>query len=63
MDKTITQSNPHPQTKEIARYIEAVGRRKTAIARVRITPAAKGSCSVICQRRWHLESTGHILAM
>lgn len=25
------------------RYIEAVGRRKTAIARVRITPAAKGS--------------------
>ncbi len=29
-------------TKE-ARYIEAVGRRKTAIARVRITPAAKAS--------------------
>ena len=25
------------------RYIEAVGRRKTATARVRITPAAKGS--------------------
>ncbi len=25
------------------RYIEAVGRRKTAIARVRITPATKGS--------------------
>jgi small subunit ribosomal protein S9 len=25
------------------RYIEAVGRRKTAIARVRITPSAKGS--------------------
>lgn len=28
------------------RYIEAVGRRKTAIARVRITPAAKGSFTV-----------------
>lgn len=28
------------------RYIEAVGRRKTAIARVRITPAAKGSFMV-----------------
>jgi small subunit ribosomal protein S9 len=25
------------------RYIEAVGRRKTAVARVRITPSAKGS--------------------
>jgi small subunit ribosomal protein S9 len=28
------------------RYIEAVGRRKTAIARVRITPAAKASVTV-----------------
>jgi small subunit ribosomal protein S9 len=28
------------------RYIEAVGRRKTAIARVRITPAAKSSVTV-----------------
>lgn len=28
------------------RYIEAVGRRKTAIARVRITPASKGSFTV-----------------
>jgi small subunit ribosomal protein S9 len=32
------------ETKE--RYIEAVGRRKTAIARVRITPAAKDSFMV-----------------
>jgi small subunit ribosomal protein S9 len=31
---------------EKTRYIETVGRRKTAIARVRITPAAKGSCTV-----------------
>lgn len=28
------------------RYIEAVGRRKTAIARVRITPSTKGSFSI-----------------
>ncbi|TSC68258.1 MAG: small subunit ribosomal protein S9 [Parcubacteria group bacterium Gr01-1014_72] len=28
-------------TGTIARYIEAVGRRKTAVARVRITPSAK----------------------
>ncbi len=28
------------------RYIEAVGRRKTAVARVRITPAAKSSFTV-----------------
>ena len=28
------------------RYIEAVGRRKTAIARVRITPAAKNSFKI-----------------
>ncbi len=28
------------------RYIEAVGRRKTAVARVRITPAAKASFTV-----------------
>lgn len=28
------------------RYIEAVGRRKTAIARVRITPSAKGTFTV-----------------
>jgi small subunit ribosomal protein S9 len=35
-------------TKEKAsdRYIEAVGRRKTSIARVRITPNAKGSVSI-----------------
>ncbi|MES2087392.1 MAG: 30S ribosomal protein S9 [Patescibacteria group bacterium] len=33
-------------TEEKQRYIETVGRRKTAIARVRITPAAKSSCVV-----------------
>ncbi len=33
-------------TEEKARYIETVGRRKTAVARVRITPAAKASCIV-----------------
>ena len=33
-----------PETKE--RYIEAVGRRKTSIARVRITPASKSSISI-----------------
>ncbi|MSU55569.1 MAG: 30S ribosomal protein S9 [Candidatus Taylorbacteria bacterium] len=33
-------------TEEKTRYIETVGRRKTAIARVRITPAVKGSCVV-----------------
>ncbi|MDD5050217.1 MAG: 30S ribosomal protein S9 [Candidatus Pacebacteria bacterium] len=32
-------------TKE-GRYIECVGRRKTAIARVRMTPSAKGSFTV-----------------
>lgn len=30
-----------------AKYIEAVGRRKTATARVRITPAAKGAGYVV----------------
>jgi small subunit ribosomal protein S9 len=33
-------------TEDKTRYIETVGRRKTAIARVRITPAAKSSCVV-----------------
>ena len=33
-------------TEEKIRYIGAVGRRKTAIARVRLTPAAKSSCTV-----------------
>ncbi|MES3005519.1 MAG: 30S ribosomal protein S9 [Patescibacteria group bacterium] len=33
-------------TAEKTQYIEAVGRRKTAIARVRITPAAKQSIRV-----------------
>ena len=33
-------------TEEKARYIGTVGRRKTAIARVRITVAAKSSCTV-----------------
>lgn len=31
---------------EKQRYIETVGRRKTAIARVRITPSAKSSCAI-----------------
>lgn len=31
---------------EKTRYIEAVGRRKTAIARVRIFPASKTACTV-----------------
>ncbi|MCR4311544.1 MAG: 30S ribosomal protein S9, partial [Candidatus Taylorbacteria bacterium] len=31
---------------EKTKYIETVGRRKTAVARVRITPAAKNSCLV-----------------
>ena len=33
-------------TKTTERYIEAVGRRKTAIARVRITPAARSIVSI-----------------
>jgi small subunit ribosomal protein S9 len=33
-------------TKELTKYFEAVGRRKTAIARARITPAAKQSIVV-----------------
>jgi small subunit ribosomal protein S9 len=33
-------------TKNTERYIETVGRRKTAVARVRMTPAAKGSIEV-----------------
>lgn len=33
-------------TEEKAKYIGTVGRRKTAIARVRITVAAKSSCTV-----------------
>lgn len=33
----------HKTTDKADRYIETVGRRKTAIARVRITPAAKSS--------------------
>ena len=33
-----------PDTKE--KYIEAVGRRKTSVARVRLTPAAKNSITV-----------------
>ncbi len=38
-EKTIVQEKG-------ARYIEAVGRRKTAIARVRITPSAKTSYAI-----------------
>lgn len=33
-------------TEEKIRYIGTVGRRKTAVARVRLTPAAKSSCTV-----------------
>ena len=33
-------------TKDTARYIEAIGRRKTATARVRITPASKQSITI-----------------
>ncbi len=33
-------------TEKQERYIEAVGRRKTAVARVRITPASKTSYSI-----------------
>lgn len=32
-----------PKTTTLKRYIETIGRRKTATARVRITPAAKAS--------------------
>src|SRR5258708_6581014 len=34
------------KTKPKERYIEAVGRRKSAVARVRITPASKGELMV-----------------
>ena len=40
MEATITKKE------KIERYIEAVGRRKTAVARVRITPATKTSVLV-----------------
>ncbi len=33
-------------TEEKTRYIETVGRRKTAVARVRVTPSAKSGCTV-----------------
>jgi len=41
MDKTIKT-----KSESGARYVEAVGRRKTSIARVRATPSAKGSITV-----------------
>jgi small subunit ribosomal protein S9 len=34
------------KTEKSERYIEAVGRRKTAVARVRLTPASKNSFTV-----------------
>jgi small subunit ribosomal protein S9 len=40
---TATTSKPKAVKKSDAAYIEAVGRRKTAIARVRATPNAKSS--------------------
>lgn len=33
-------------TDEKTKYIETIGRRKTAVARVRLTPSAKSSCTV-----------------
>lgn len=33
-------------TKDTSRYIETVGRRKTSVARVRITPAAKNDLTI-----------------
>ncbi|MBU6390471.1 30S ribosomal protein S9 [Patescibacteria group bacterium] len=33
-------------TEEKTKYIETVGRRKTAVARVRLTPSSKSSCVV-----------------
>lgn len=36
----------HKTTEKAERYIETIGRRKTAIARVRITPAAKTTYSI-----------------
>jgi small subunit ribosomal protein S9 len=38
------KTTPTPKSEE--RYIEAVGRRKTAIARVRITPASKTTFTI-----------------
>ncbi|MFA6535847.1 MAG: 30S ribosomal protein S9 [Candidatus Paceibacterota bacterium] len=43
----------HPETTKTERYTEAVGRRKTASARVRITPAAKTSI-VINDKELHV---------
>jgi len=34
------------ETKDKARYIEGIGRRKSAVARVRITPAAKTAFTI-----------------
>lgn len=34
-----------------SRYVEGVGRRKTSVARVRLTPAPKGSVEFIVNRR------------
>ena len=41
MDKTSIKNIDKGAEKSAERYIEAVGRRKTAVARVRITPATK----------------------
>ena len=43
MEATITKK---VQESNDERYIEAVGRRKTSVARVRITPSAKNSMLV-----------------
>lgn len=44
--KAKTAAKPARHTKDAERYTEAVGRRKTAVARVRMTPAAKQSAAV-----------------
>jgi len=41
-----SKSESKPKSHEAERYIEAVGRRKTAIARVRLTPASKNTFKV-----------------
>jgi len=38
-----TKATAKTKTKAASRYFEAVGRRKTSVARVRITPASKNS--------------------
>lgn len=46
MEATKTPIKEKAAEKSSQRYIEAVGRRKTSIARVRITPGSKSSVSI-----------------